>query len=106
MQFGLKQTTIDKINSVFEKNPAVDQVIIYGSRAKGNYRNGSDIDISLKGENLSNDVLSKVIGEIDDLDTPYMFDISIFDKLNAPSLEEHINRVGQVFYQKNFKTSP
>lgn len=100
MQFGLKQTTIDKINSVFEKIPEVEQVIIYGSRAKGNFRNGSDIDITLKGEQLTYDILSIIIGEIDDLDTPYLFDISIFDKLNAPSLEEHINRVGQVFYKK------
>ena len=52
MQFGLKQTTIDKINSVFEKYPDVEQVIIYGSRAKGNYRNGSDIDITLKGKEI------------------------------------------------------
>ena len=100
MQFGLKQTTIDKINSVFEKNPEVEQVIIYGSRAKGNYRNGSDIDITLKGEKLTYDILSKIMGEIDDLDTPYLFDISIFDKLDSPGLEEHINRVGQIFYKK------
>lgn len=100
MQFGLKQTTIDKINAVFEKITEVEQVIIYGSRAKGNYRNGSDIDITLKGEQLTYDILSKITGEIDDLDTPYLFDISIYDKLNSPSLEEHINRVGQVFYKK------
>lgn len=99
MQFGLQQTTIDKINSIFEKNPEVEQVIIYGSRAKGNFRNGSDIDITLKGKSLTYNVLSKIIGEIDDLDTPYMFDISIFDKLGAPSLEEHIDRVGLVFYE-------
>ena len=101
MQFGLKQTTIDKINSVFEKISELEQVIIYGSRANGNYRNGSDIDITLKGENLNYDILSKIIGDIDDLDTPYLFDISIFDQLNSPSLEEHINRVGKVFYQKH-----
>lgn len=101
MLFGLKQTTIDKINSVFEKIPELEQVIIYGSRAKGNYRNGSDIDITLKGPYLTYAILSKIIGDIDDLDTPYLFDISIFDQLNAPSLEEHINRVGKVFYQKH-----
>lgn len=100
MQFGLKQTTIDKINAVFEKHLEVEQVIIYGSRANGSYRNGSDIDITLKGKDLSLDVLWKISGEIDDLDTPYLFDISVFDKLNSPSLEEHINRVGQVFYAK------
>ncbi len=100
MKFGLKQETIDKINSVFEKYIEVEEVIIYGSRAKGNYRNGSDIDITLKGKNLTDKIRSHISWDIDDLNTPYLFDISIFEKLNAPDLEDHINRMGQVFYFK------
>ena len=100
MKFGLKPETIAKINLVFEKYPEVEEVIIYGSRAKGNYRNGSDIDITLKGKNLTDTTRSKIYWDIDDLNTPYLFDISIFDQLKSPDLEEHINRVGQVFYSK------
>jgi uncharacterized protein len=100
MEFGLKQETIDRINSVFEKHPEIDKVIIYGSRAKGNYRIGSDIDLSIYGNDLNYELIGKVSSEIDDLDTPYLFDISIFRLLNSPSLEEHINRVGKVFYKK------
>ena len=103
MKFGLKPETIDKINSVFIKYPEVEQVIIYGSRAKGNYRNGSDIDITLKGKDLNDKIRSKISWDIDDLNTPYLFDISIFDQLNSPDLEEHIERVGQVFYSKEIK---
>ena len=101
MKFGLKPETIDKINSVFIKYPEVEKVIIYGSRAKGNYRNGSDIDITLKGENLTDQIRTKISWDIDDLNTPYLFDISIFDQLNSPDLEEHIERVGQIFYSKD-----
>lgn len=100
MEFGLNQETIDKINSVFEKHPEIDKVIIYGSRAKGNCRTGSDIDLSMFGNDLNYDLLRKVSSEIDDLNTPYLFDISIFKLLNSPSLEEHVNRVGKVFYKK------
>jgi predicted nucleotidyltransferase len=100
MKFGLKQETIDKINSIFEKHPQVREAIVYGSRAKGNYRTGSDIDLTLKGEDLTYEILTTIDQEIDDLNTPYLFDISIFHKLNAPDLEDHINRVGQVFYKK------
>jgi predicted nucleotidyltransferase len=100
MKFGLKEETINKINSVFEKIPEVQEVIIYGSRAKGNYRIGSDIDITLKGDNLTSSILSIISDEIDELNTPYLFDISIFEKLNAPDLKEHINRVGQKLYSK------
>ena len=99
MEFGLNQETIDKINSVFEKHPEIEKVIIYGSRAKGNYKSGSDIDFTLIGNDL-NDLTGTLDSEIDDLNTPYLFDISIFGKLNSPSLKEHINRVGKVFYKK------
>lgn len=100
MKFGLNQESIDKINSVFEKHPEIDKVIIYGSRAKGNYRIGSDIDLTLFGNDLKYDLAGKIDSEIDDLNTPYLFDISIFELLNSPSLEEHINRVGKIFYKK------
>ena len=100
LKFGLKLTTIDKINGVFRLHPEIEKVVIYGSRAKGNYRPGSDIDITLFGENVTRDTLSKLDWEIDELNTPYLFDISIYTKLNAPSLQEHIDRIGQVFYIK------
>jgi len=100
MKFGLNDATLAKINSVFAKYPEVEEVIIYGSRAKGNFREGSDIDITLKGQELNDSVLSKIFLEIDELNTPYLFDISIYDQLNSPDLAEHINRVGQVFYMK------
>jgi predicted nucleotidyltransferase len=101
MKFGLSVNTIDRINSVFKKYPEIEQVIIYGSRAKGNYREGSDIDITLKGENLNDRILSKVKSEIDDLNTPYLFDISVFQGLVSCSLIEHINRVGLLLYIKD-----
>jgi len=101
MKFGLSVNTIDRINSVFKKYPEIEQVVIYGSRAKGNYREGSDIDITLKGENLNDRILSKVKSEIDDLNTPYLFDISVFQGLVSSSLIEHINRVGLLLYIKD-----
>jgi predicted nucleotidyltransferase len=100
MEFGLNQETIDKINSVFKKHLEIEKVIIYGSRAKGNYRAGSDIDLTLIGNNLEYNLAGTVNSEIDDLNTPYLFDVSIFGKLNSPSLKQHINRVGKVFYKK------
>lgn len=100
MKFGLKNEVITKINLVFESYSQVEQVIIYGSRAKGNFKNGSDIDLTLIGNKLNSTILSNINEDVDNLDTPYMFDISIFHKLNSPSLEEHITRIGQVFYKK------
>ena len=101
MKFGLSEETINKINAIFSKYPEVEIVIIYGSRAKGDYREGSDIDITLKGKDLTNKILSKIQGDLDDLNNPYLFDVSIFDHLQSPDLEDHIQRVGQIFYNRS-----
>lgn len=100
MKFGLAEDLILKINLIFAKYPSIEEVVIYGSRAKGNYRPGSDIDITLKGPQIEGSILSKIEEEIDDLNSPYLFDISIFNKLKSPDLESHIQRIGQVFYKK------
>ena len=100
MKFGLPDSTIEKINTVFARHPEIEEVLIYGSRAKGTYREGSNIDITLKGSVLSEELRANIFSEIDDLNTPYLFDISIFDQLSSDDLIAHINRVGQVFYRK------
>ena len=98
--YGLKDIHITKIQAVFANYSMVEKAILYGSRAKGNYRNGSDIDITLVGENLDLSTLFKIENEIDDLLLPYKTDISIFHKIENPELVDHINRVGKVFYEK------
>lgn len=101
MKFGLSLETIASIQSVFEKYSQVNQVLLYGSRAKGNYRNGSDIDLTLIGKDLTlNDTLYPIMDEIDDLDLPYSFDLSIFEQLDDTEFLDHIKRIGLVFYQR------
>jgi predicted nucleotidyltransferase len=97
LRFGLKESTITKIINIFAKYPQIHKVILYGSRAKGNYRNGSDIDLTVTGEIKYTD-LAKIEDEIDDLFLPYTFDISIFSDIDNPDLIDHINRIGIVFY--------
>ncbi|MGE4518376.1 MAG: nucleotidyltransferase domain-containing protein [Desulfobacteraceae bacterium] len=101
MCYGLKQTTIESIKNVFRRYSQVEQVIIYGSRAKGNYKNGSDIDLTLKGDDLSLTLMNKINIELDDLLLPYTFDLSIYSHIKNCNLRDHINRVGKIFYKKN-----
>lgn len=97
--YGLDEDTISKINGVFSKYPQIEKVILYGSRAKGNYHNGSDIDITLMGQKLSlSNSVYPITEELDDLYLPYMFDISIFSHIKDQEMIDHINRVGKVFY--------
>jgi len=73
--------------------------MLYGSRAKGNYKNGSDIDITLHGEGLGFQEMMDISMELDDLLLPYMIDLSIFEMLDHAGLRENIERVGKVFYE-------
>ncbi len=100
MKFGLKETTIQKIQEVLAQFPQVHSAVLYGSRAKGNYKNGSDIDLTLKGDNINLSVINKIELALDDLYLPYTFDLSAFNQLDNPDLIDHINRIGQVFYER------
>ena len=93
MEYGLKPEVIAKINRVLAAHPGVEQALLYGSRAKGNYRLGSDIDLCLVGDTLTLTQLLKIENEIDDLLLPYKIDLSLFHTLDNPELIEHIQRV-------------
>jgi uncharacterized protein len=97
--FGLKQQHIDLINDVFAQYPQIEQVTIYGSRAKGNHKPCSDIDLTIIGD-LDFGSLMKLANQLDDLFLPYKMDISLHHKINHPDLIDHIQRVGKVFYEK------
>ena len=99
-KFGLSDTTIEKICEVFAGFPAIEKAVLYGSRAKGNFKAGSDIDLTLYGVTLSRDLRSTVACALDDLMLPYTIDLSVFDTLNHAELKEHIERVGVVFYER------
>lgn len=100
MKYGLKETVIQQICGVLAKHPQVEKAILYGSRAKGNYKNGSDIDLTLRGADLTLHVLYKIMDELDDLLLPYTIDLSIFSHISDPDVIEHIQRVGMTFYEK------
>lgn len=101
MIFGLEEPVQDKIKECLSKFEHIEEAIIYGSRAKGNYRRGSDIDLTLKGERFTLSDLLKLENEIDDLLLPYTFDLSILHQITNPDLIDHIERVGKVFYTKS-----
>ena len=98
--FGIYPRSYKEILAIIQKYESIEKVIIYGSRAKGTQREGSDIDITLLGE-IANEDFNKLLLELDDSYIPYKFDISIYNNLNSESLKEHIDRVGKIFYKKD-----
>jgi uncharacterized protein len=100
MQIGIKKETIEKIFEIFKRYDEIEEIILYGSRAKGNFKPGSDIDLTLIGKRLNLTVLNKISLELDDLLLPFTFDLSLYHHIKQPDLIDHIQRVGKVFYSK------
>jgi predicted nucleotidyltransferase len=96
MPYGLSQEELESIIKALASEKKVTQAILFGSRAKGNFRTGSDIDIALKGENLGLSELNSLYAALDELPLIYKFDLVIFNRITEAALVEHIERVGVV----------
>lgn len=102
MKYGLPQSSVQKICAVLSRYPQVEKAILYGSRAKGNHKNGSDIDLTLRGgAELTLNVVYKILDDLDELLLPYTIDLSLFNNIGDPDVIEHIQRVGVTFYDKS-----
>ncbi len=101
MQHGLSVETLEKIRDVFANYPQVEEAVLYGSRARGDYKNGSDIDLTLRGgDALTHTILSRIANDLDDQLLPYTIDLSIFGNIRNPEMVEQIERVGVALYKK------
>lgn len=103
--YGLDNEEMNLLRQVFTSINGLDEVILYGSRAKGNYKPFSDIDITLKGESLTEEELSEVCLKLSDSTLPYFCDVSLFHHLSSPSLIDHINRRGKLIYKRDRQCS-
>jgi len=101
MQYGLKEQDVERIKTIFSSFPEIEKAILYGSRAKGDFKPTSDIDISLMGSELTIGILNQISWQLDDLLLPYTFDLSNFHQINNPALIEHIERIGKAIYEKS-----
>lgn len=99
MKFGLTQADMQQIVKALKQFPQIELACIFGSRAKGNYKSGSDVDIAISGEEISPEIVTR-LGVILNEETPlpYCFDIVHIQSLTDSSLKEHISRVGQWFF--------
>lgn len=98
---GLTVDDLQVISHVFSEQPAVKNAILFGSRAKGNFRQGSDIDIALTGESITfQDVsrLSYILNEETNL--PYKIDLLNYHTITEPDLKAHIDRIGIEIYKR------
>lgn len=99
-KYGLKEKTIKAIQTVFSRYPQIHQAVLYGSRAKGNYKNGSDIDLTLQGDSLDSRAFALIENDLEELLLPYKIDLSLYHDIDSSELIDHIQRRGIVFYSR------
>lgn len=97
-QYGLPSSAIKKIRSIFQNYPQINTVKLYGSRALGNYRAGSDIDLCIESESLNLTDLLTIETKLDDLLLPWKMDLSLINNIDNPDLLAHIKEKGVIFY--------
>ena len=100
-EFGFSAESAEWILRVLRVFPEIDEAVIFGSRAKGNFKPGSDVDIAVKGRFPEYTYSERIRNMLQEgLYLPYFFDVVDYARIKEPSLKEHIDRVGKVFYRK------
>lgn len=99
-KYGLTKRDMDTIWSIFRSFPEVETVYLFGSRAKGNYRLGSDVDLAIMNEGVNSRTLSKLNGKFEESSLPYNIDLVDFTRLTKQEFIEHIQRVGIPFIRQ------
>ena len=99
MNFGLPEKTIEQICKFFSTIPEVNEVRVFGSRALGNYEKASDIDLVFITDS-EKDLTAHLLAELDELPTPYFFDLKDYNRITNLDLKDHIDRVGKILYKK------
>ena len=98
--FGLTDRDMQTLKDIFNNYPSVRTVFIFGSRASGTYKFGSDIDLAVMNEGVQETVIDRIKSDCDESSLPYAVDLINYSTLKHPELKSHIDRVGVPFYQR------
>lgn len=100
MNIGLSETVINSLLNIFSESKHIDSVVVFGSRALGNFKESSDVDLALFGKNLQFEEYHQIMGNIDDLNLPYQFDVLIEKDITNLDLKEHIREKGKLLFKR------
>ena len=100
MKDAVPPSVAEEIRAVFRRHPEVQRATLFGSRAKGNFREGSDIDLALEGNVLERRHLATMLGELEETQIPQRVDLLLKKTLRHQELLDHIERLGVVFYDR------
>lgn len=101
MALGLENREISNLQTIFKKYENVKEVVLYGSRAKGNFTSRSDIDLVITNSTIDRFVIANILMDIDESNIPYSVDLQDYNTIKNDDLKNHINRLGIQLYKKS-----
>lgn len=98
-KYGLSARNMKTIQDILNKYPDIETVYIFGSRATGSFKHGSDIDLAVTNEGVDNKTIGRIKGDFEESSLPYRVDIVSYPALSNKDLKDHIDRIGVLFYK-------
>ena len=99
--YGLLDRDLYYMMKAFAKHPEIDKVILFGSRAMGNYKRSSDIDLAIIGENIDRRIIAILLDDLnEEYPIPYYFDVINYQEISNEELKKHIDTEGKVLWEK------
>ena len=102
--YGLLDRDLKLILEAANKYQQIEAVVLFGSRAMGNYKKGSDVDLAIVGENIDRKILRRISDDLnEEYPLPYFFDVLNYNDISNEALKKHIDSVGESIYKRNSK---
>jgi predicted nucleotidyltransferase len=101
MEYGIDDKYMKELRDILASVPEIEEAVLYGSRARGDYKRGSDIDLTLKGEKLGREQLVLLRDKLYLSRLPYFVDTNIFSQLKSQPFINNILRDGIVIYRRS-----
>ena len=99
--YGLLDRDLRYMLEAVSKYAEIEEAIIFGSRAMGNYKNGSDVDLALKGSGIDRTIVRRLYDDLnEEYPLPYFFDLVNYDDIANEELKEHIDSQGKCIYRR------
>ena len=99
--YGLTDRSYNELLQILASFPEIEEALIYGSRARGDFWRASDVDLSIKGENFDRHTLARLNDKLYESHIPQMFDTHIYNTINNPNFKANVDREGKVLYSRN-----
>ena len=98
--FGLSDRSYKELIQIVASIPEIEEAIIYGSRARGDYWHASDIDLSLRGKDLTKKTQRTLNDKLYESHIPYFFDTNIYSEIRNPAFKANVDRDGKMFFRR------